>query len=562
MSSNLLPVVSPKAVVSGTPEFEAARTLLLEEFGAKVPPELRLPQELIVNPPKNVTHIPCECGLLSAEELAITEHHDATDLASAIAAQKYTAVAVARAFAKRAIIAHQLTCCLSEWFMDEAVALAQLLDDHLARTGTTVGPLHGVPLSVKEHMPLAGHWSSVGFLDTRVLDGADCQMMAALRAAGAVFYCKTNQPQAIMHLESTSALWGRVLNPHNVGLSAGGSTGGEAALVAMRGSVLGVGTDIGGSVRGPAGFCGIYGFKATSYTLPQDGFLPDGAGAELNVLCSAGPMCTSLRDMDLFMAVVAASKPYLSDPRLIPIPWTGLSGAGGAASPAPLKIGFMMDDGVIVPQPPVLRALEWAKAKLTAAAAVEGFSVKTFAPYKAAEAMKNIRRAYYPDGGNALKAHLAATGEPMHPLTQWIIKDAEGPDVTSSGVLEQRLIRDKFRGGFAKHWTTQDVDVVVCPVFVGPACEHESAFYWNYTAFWNYVDCPGVVIPTPIKAGKKGSEVYASANVLGEQDKHVRELWAAGDFEGAPVNIQIVARKYHDNELFAALAKMKSALEM
>ncbi|ATY65470.1 acetamidase [Cordyceps militaris] len=560
MSSNLLPVVSPKALVSGTPEFEAARTSLLDEFGAKVPPELRLPKELIAHPPKNVTHIPRECGLLSADEVAITEHYDATDLAAAIASQKYTAVAVARAFAKRAIIAHQLTCCLSEWFMDEAVAQAQALDHHLASTGTTVGPLHGVPISVKEHMPLAGHWSSVGFLDTRVRDAADCQMMAILRAAGAVFYCKTNQPQSIMHLETTSALWGRALNPHNVGLSAGGSTGGEAALVAMRGSVLGVGTDIGGSVRGPAGFCGIFGFKATSYTLPQDDFIAGGAAAELNVLCSAGPMCTSLRDMDLFMTVMAAAKPYLSDPRLVPIPWTGLR--GGGATPAPLRIGFMMGDGVILPQPPVLKALEWAKAKLTGAAAADGFSVTTFTPYKVAEAMKNIRKAYYPDGGKTVKAHLAATGEPMLPLTQWIIKDAEGPDVTSAGVLEQRLTRDKFRGDFAKHWTAQDVDVVVCPVFVGPACEHESAFYWNYTAFWNYVDCPGVVIPTPIRAGKRGSEAYASADALGEQDKHVRELWAKGDFEGAPVNIQIVARKYHDNELFAALARMKSALEM
>ncbi|EGX87714.1 acetamidase [Cordyceps militaris CM01] len=264
--------------------------------------------------------------------------------------------------------------------------------------------------------------------------------------------------------------------------------------------------------------------------------------------------------MDLFMTVMAAAKPYLSDPRLVPIPWTGLS--GGGATLKPLKIGFMMGDGVIVPQPPVLKALEWAKAKLTGAAAADGFSVTTFTPYKVAEAMKNIRKAYYPDGGKTVKAHLAATGEPMLPLTQWIIKDAEGPDVTSAGVLEQRLVRDKFRGDFAKHWTAQDVDVVVCPVFVGPACEHESAFYWNYTAFWNYVDCPGVVIPTPIRAGKRGSEAYASADALGEQDKHVRELWAKGDFEGAPVNIQIVARKYHDNELFAALARMKSALEM
>ena len=551
-------------VVSGTPEFEAQRESIAREFAKGVPKELILPESTIANPPRDVSGVPRQSGLLTAEELEITDKYDAVALAEAIATKKLTAVAVATAFSKRAIIAHQVTNCLTEWFMDEAVERAKALDDHLAKTGKVVGPLHGVPISVKEHMPLKGHYSDVGFLDTRTLDNYDSQLIATLRAAGAVFYCKTIQPQAIMHIESVSSVYGRVLNPYNIDLTSGGSTGGEAALIAMRGSALGIGTDIGGSIRCPAGLCGIYGFKPTSYTLPMKDFIVGGFGAELQVLCSTGPMSNSLRDMDLFVSVLIASKPHLEDPRLIPIPWTGLA----TPAPKPLKVGILLHDGEIVPQPPVIRALKQARAQLEAAAAAPGgtgvaIEVKPFAPFKTAEAIRNIRLAYWPDGGKAVKAHLAKTGEPMLPLTQWILKDAEGPEGTASDGLQQRVVRDKFRCDFAAHWTAQDVDVVVCPVFVGPACHHETSFHWNYTAFWNYVDHPGAVLPTSVRALAKGAEDYDAefASPISENDKYVRKLWAEGDFEGAPVDIQVVARKYHDNQLFGALNVLKDILK-
>ncbi|KAK4165544.1 acetamidase [Cladorrhinum sp. PSN259] len=559
----MAPLVEVLAVPKGTPEFEKLKQSILDEFWAGVPESLYLPESLIKNPPKDVTAVPRECGLLTHEEIEITENYDAVALAEAIATKKFTAVAVTQAFSKRAIIAHQLTSCLVEWFPDEALARAKELDDYLEKTGKTVGPLHGVPLSVKEHMPIAGHYTALGFLDTRHKDDKDCHMISIFRAAGAVFYVKTNQPQAIMHLESVAPL-GRVLNPYNINLSAGGSTGGEAALLAMRGSVLGIGTDIGGSIRAPAAFCGIYGFKATSYTLPQRDFLPGGVAAELNIISSTGPMCHTLRDMDLFVSTLKASNPHIEDPCLIPIPWTGLR-THFVWGFRPLKVGILFHDGQIVPQPPVIRALEWAKSQLSFFPDL--FEVKEFAPFGTAELMQNLRKAYWPDGGKGVKAHLAATGEPLLPLTQWIIKDAESDtDAGTEGVLAMRVARDTFRQKFVAHWNSQDVDVLLCPAFVGPACEHETAFYWNYTAFWNYVDYPGAVFPTPIKASKKGEEKegykdeYKSA--LSEQDKHVRELWEKGDFEGAPVDLQLVGRKYHDNQLFGALEKLKGALQL
>lgn len=267
-----LAIVQPKGIPQGTQDYESKRNILLQDFAKKVPYDLRLPAHLISNPPVDVSTVPATCGLLTAKEIEITENHDAFGLAEAIAAKKLTAVEVARAFSKRAIIAHQLTCCLTQWFMDDAIKQAQALDNILEQTGRTVGPLHGVPISIKEHMPIAGTYSSQGCFSSTVLDKKDSQMVEMLRHMGAVFYCKTNQPQAIMHLESTSH-YGRTLNPFNVNLSAGGSSGGEGALVALKGSVLGVGTDIGGSIRCPSAFCGIYGFKPTTCILPMKDFL-------------------------------------------------------------------------------------------------------------------------------------------------------------------------------------------------------------------------------------------------------------------------------------------------
>lgn len=552
-----LAIVQPKSIPRGTPEFEKKRTALLEAFAAKVPNELRLPAELIANPPINVSEVPSTCGILSPKEVEITEKYDAIGLGEAIAEKKFSAVEVATAFSKRAVIAHQLTCCLTQWFMDDAIKQAQELDDYFEKNGRTIGPLHGVPISIKEHMPIAGTYSSQGSFNSTVFDEKDCHMVSILRGLGAVFYVKTNQPQTIMHLETTSH-YGRTLNPFNINLSSGGSSGGESALVAMKGSVLGVGTDIGGSIRCPSAFCGIYGFKPTSYTLPMKEFLAHAFSAELNVLCSTGPMCRSLRDMNLFTQLLIDAKPWLVDPKLIPIPWTGLN----TSITKRLKIGIIDNDGFIDPQPPVKRAIAWARQRLSDPKYSDIIEVKTFKPYNAAEAWSKIRRMYWPDGGIMTKADFTETGEPVLPLTDWIMADAEPHGMQSAeDVNQMRSQRDQFRYNFAESWTDQDVDVVIGPAFVGPACAHETAFYWTYTSLYNFVDYPGVVFPTPITTEAK--EKYADDyEPLSKECKHVKELWEASSFEGAPIDLQINARKYHDNELFGALAMLKDILEL
>ncbi len=99
----------------------------------------------------------------------------------------------------------------------------------------------------------------------------DALVLKILWNAGCVFYARTTQPQTLMHLETSSNLYGTTINPFNSQLTCGGSSGGEGALIGMRGSCLGVGSDIGGSVRSPAANCGLYGLRPSSYRIPVGG---------------------------------------------------------------------------------------------------------------------------------------------------------------------------------------------------------------------------------------------------------------------------------------------------
>lgn len=557
MSLPPLPLlVAGPPVPRGSDSYELKRAAHVQRLADSIPVELRLPQSVIDNAPRDVTTIPRECGLLTARELHITDDYDATALAEAIANKKLTAVEVATAYSKRAAIAHQLTGCLTEWFMDDALTRARELDDHLASTGRTVGPLHGVPTSIKAHMPVKGHKVDAGSITTLMDVDFDCHAVEVLRKAGAVFYCKTNQPQLVMHLECCS-FHGRSLNPHNTGLTPGGSSGGEAALLAMHGSAFGIGSDIGGSIRAPAAFCGIYGFKPTSNVLPRKDGLIGGSAAELTIPACCGPMSRSLRDMDLFMSVYSAAQTWRVDPRLDPRPWTGL--ATPVTRQGPLKVGIMKHDGFIMPQPPVTRALEWARAQLTGA---RGIELREYKPHRAAEAFKNVRRAYWPDGGCGIRNALIESGEPWSNLSQWTIQASEDePARTTECMFKMAVTKENFWFDAAEHWQSQDIDVLICPAFVGPACSHETGFFWTYTSYWNYLDMPGAVLPTPIVAGAKGTESYADSTPLSEECQQVRKFWEAGDFEGAPIALQVIAPRYHDNELFQALGQLKDHLD-
>jgi amidase len=362
-----------------------------------------------------------------------------------------------------------------------------------------------------------------------------------------------------MHLE-TDGYHGRTLNPYNIDLSPGGSSGGEAALIALRGSILGVGTDIGGSIRAPAAFVGIFGFKPTANTLPMRDFVNGAFPAELNVLGSTGPMCTSLRDVDLFMHGVLSQHPYIQDPRVVPIPWKGLDHNLDVSESRRLKVGIMFNDGIVRPQPPVLRALLKAQKKLQASPLIE---VKPYTLYNKPEILSMAKKMYDPDGGNTVRRLCEMSGEPLHLLTARSMEGTETID--AYGIAQTRAFRDALRCAFSEDWARQDVDVILSPVYIGPAAPHDTALYSSYTAIWNLVDCPGIAFPTSTRVSAEDMErgyAVGDDEAWNEYDAHVRALWDGHDYEGAPIGLQLTARKHHDSMLIAALELMRDALQL
>ena len=217
-----------------------------EAILSAIPKKWHLPKSTLDNAPVNITGLYIH-QFLTPFETEITESHAPAILSKTTTGQ-WTAVSVTEAFSHRAAIAHQLTSCLSEILFESALTDAAALDAHFKTHGKPIGPLHGLPISLKDSVDVAGVGTALGFTGwtTGPPAAQDGVIAASLRRLGAVFHAKTAVPQASFASETFGAVSGYVVNPlRRDALSAGGSSGGEAALLALRGSVLGLGTDIG-----------------------------------------------------------------------------------------------------------------------------------------------------------------------------------------------------------------------------------------------------------------------------------------------------------------------------
>ncbi|KAK6411887.1 hypothetical protein LTR95_018034, partial [Oleoguttula sp. CCFEE 5521] len=347
----------------------------------------RIPKAwLIPSPPSgNGNLIGKHLDILSKPELHITQDFDATDLLSALTARKLTSEDVTTAFCKRAAIAQQLTNCSTEILFDDAIARAKYLDAEFARTGKPVGPLHGLPISLKDTFKIKGHDASVGVaalcFKPAVTNSALVDLLLSL---GAVLYCKTNIPQTMMALDSHNNVFGRVKNPANGALTAGGSSGGEGALVAMRGSILGVGTDVGGSIRIPALCNGLYGVKPSHGRTPyagQEGGAPEGS-SKVAIEATAGPIAHSMRDCEMFLRIIGDGKPWLFDPDCLAQSWeqqrsiaSPLTSSGDKRRPV-LRVGIVRTDGHVTPLPPVQRVIEDVASALRSSSSTSATSIE------------------------------------------------------------------------------------------------------------------------------------------------------------------------------------------
>ncbi|KAJ7100552.1 amidase signature domain-containing protein [Mycena crocata] len=533
------------------------------ERDSRIPKNLRLPPDFIAKYPSgaDVRSAAADSGLLSSEELEITSmDYDAVSILARIRSKEITAVQAVSAFAKRAAIAHQFLSCLADFFLEDALVRAKELDDYYQQTGKLVGPLHGLPISIKDNIHLAGRKSTSGFSGDLLQPPATKNGFIAqiLYDAGAVFYCKTNLPQAIMHLE-TYSFWGQVRNPYNTNLTPGGSSGGCSALIAFGGSPLGIGSDIGGSLRSPADACGIWTLKPTTWRVPKGVTATTMPGAD-SIISTLGPLTRSLRDIDLWFSVVLGSKPWLHEYNIVPIPWQIPAAPAWSGSNGRLRIGVMWHDGVVMPQPPIRRALN---ALVDVLKQDESIEVVDYQPFKHFEAGELAHELYFVDGGARVRDRAAVAGDPVLPLTEWIITLPSVKDHTVHELWAMNVRRETLRAEYLEHFNAQNVDVVLCPAGAGPAPLLGTCKYWGYTNIWNFVDYPAAVFPTGLYADPAvDMDDGAPRAYMSDADAYNASCYESDTFKSAPLCLQLVARRFGDEIVCRALQEISKALPM
>ncbi|KAL5113571.1 hypothetical protein ACEQ8H_008551 [Pleosporales sp. CAS-2024a] len=531
-----------------------------DEQYARIPRAWRLGSA----PPSNATYltdIPPKCGMLSAHELAITQEYDATALAEAIRTRKLRCIDVTTAFCKRAAIAHQLTNCLTEIFFDDALKRAKELDARLDAKKPPLGPLHGVPVSLKDTFKVKGYDASIGLAALCFQPATENSILVDnLLGAGAVLYCKTNIPQTLMALDSHNNVFGRTINPFNTAVTPGGSSGGEGALLGMRGSVLGVGTDVGGSIRIPAMCNGTFGIKPSWERIPyagqEGGSLP--GAAKLGIPPSAGPLAHSVRDTELFFRAISEQKPWTKDPDVVPSPWSSLTSLGTSGRRP--RIGIARRDGVIDPHPPIVRLLDEVKDKLLQAGipVVEMDITSLFSQCQSlANAMFGV------EGGNAMFDLLESANEPLSPWLSTRLK--RKPALELAKVRELHGKREALRRNFLSIWRDQrgEIDAFICPVAPHPVPPIDRYNGVSYTSSFVLLDYPAGTVPvrTFEKSDMQGE--MPDTKPLSNWDKVNRELWTGFDrsvYLGTPLCLQVVAPKLEEEKLIQAMATIDAAI--
>ncbi|PYH35520.1 putative acetamidase [Aspergillus neoniger CBS 115656] len=482
---------------------------------AAIPPSWRLPESITADPPLNALKAIRSCDILTEKELEWTEINDSTVLLSMLANREISSVQLTTAFCKRAAIAQQLTKCLTEIFFDRALSRAKELDDILENTGKVTGPLHGLPVSIKDRFDVEGFDTTVGWVG---LVGKPAQshssIALSLESMGAVLYVKTNVPQSLMMSDSYNHVFGQSINAFNNQLISGGSSGGEGALIGTGGSVVGIGTDIGGSIRVPAN------------------------------LQVAGPMARSLSSIEHFMQSLLDSNPWNIDPGCIPIPWRKELAAKPTGK---LRLGIVYDDGVVKPQPPIARAMREVAEKLKEA----GHEVFEWDTSLHVTGQNLWTKAILADGGQHCRYLCDIVGEP---LIEGMVVGTEKDELTISEREELEETKWAYQTTFLQQWTTSNIDALLMPVtpWVGyrPKSWVVSSQWLGYTALWNLLNYAAVTVPVAKVDGAldQPDQEWLEHVPRNDSDRFNWEQYDPELVKDMPITVQIVGGRFGEEK--------------
>ncbi|KAJ5173158.1 hypothetical protein N7492_005751 [Penicillium capsulatum] len=503
---------------------------------------------------------------LSPREIEITET-DAVDIVAQTSSGHWTAVEVAEAFCHRAALAHQLVSCLHEFFVEATLEGAAKLDAYLAKHKTPVGPLHGLPISLKDQFHVKGVETTMGYIgwmgtfqgrrnDPRHKN-EESELVRELRNLGAVLYCKTSVPTTLMAGETANNIIGYTQNPRSRLLSSGGSSGGEGALIALRGSPGGFGSDIGGSVRSPSGYNALYGLLPSPGRVPYQG-AANSIDGQSTILSVIGPIAPSAQSLELLFKVVLSQQPWYHDPLVLEIPWRdehvretrALIERARPGKPS-LAFGVFSYDGVARIHPPIARGFELVERTLLRL----GHKMIRWNPPSHARAHEIVAKTFDMDDGTDLRHHLGLSGEPRP--KQVIVCDSR-PELKASEIAALNVAKREYEKEYMDYWnstaalteTGRPVDGVLCPIAPHAAAIPEHYRSLGYTSFVNLLGYTSVVIP--VTFADKEVDVRAASRLPSNSEQFIDWEYDADTYHGAPVGLQIVGRRLQEKMLTLA----------
>jgi Asp-tRNA(Asn)/Glu-tRNA(Gln) amidotransferase A subunit family amidase len=395
--------------------------------------------------------------------------------------------------------------------------------------GEKLGPLHGVPITIKSSIEVTGMKCEAGSkLRAGFVAATDAPLVSRLRNAGATILGMTNTPELLMAWETDNLLYGCTHNPWDLSRTAGGSSGGEAAAIAAGCSAGGVGSDGGGSIRVPAHFSGICGLKPTPGRIPATGHFPTSVGP-FALIGVVGPMARTVSDLKVLFEVMQGPDDGDTSAAPVPVRWLSRNDL------KKLRIGYFEDDG----RTPV--TAETRAAVRTAAEALKraGFEVEPFRP----EGLEQARQLWWQffgiAGGMLLRPMTKGREADLTAiLKQHLSQVATEPPHSGQTLLDTWIMRDIVRMQVFSEM--REYPILLCPVASIPAFRHGERSWeidgktvqyldaWSYTEWFNLLGTPAVAVP------------FGRSN------------------EGLPIGVQIVARPWEEELVLAVAVELEA----
>ncbi|RMC08634.1 hypothetical protein DUI87_14882 [Hirundo rustica rustica] len=404
------------------------------------------------------------------------------------------------------------TNCITEYLQESEtqVRKAKLMEKQ--------GLLYGVPVSIKDSIDCQGHDSTLGFIKNLNKPAAeDSVVVQVLKKQGAIPFVKTNVPQSLISYDCKNLLFGQTRNPLLYTRTPGGSSGGEGALVGGGGSILGIGTDVGGSLRFPAAFCGICAIKPTGKRLSKRGIM-SGVVGQKAVAAGVGPLAKDVESLALCLRALLSEDMFSLDSTVPPLPFN----EEVYSSTNPLRIGYYETDFFTMPSPAMRRAVRETKQLLEEA----GHTLVPFELTNVDHVIFNYCvRGMFADGGSSF------------------VKKFTVDEVWS---LHNEI--EDFCHQFIAQWKKLNLDVMLCPM-LGPALgigyPAKLSVAVSYTMLYNALDFPAGVVPVTLVTDEDEEQLKGYKGYY--QDWWDRTLAKA--FRGSvgmPVAVQCVALPWQE----------------